>query len=167
MAKIEVTVQIIQDAIAGFLKNKVGATKVYNNPNQQGTEFPAWFIHLIPLTGISYPAVGGRLLRNFQIDLVYTEQYNLVDLYDIYLQKAEEMDYLLEYIEYPYKVLNEDGTVEIEIALIRPMNKEWSIDLQSLHYKFQLNLHVRRYEGDNPKMMVIEELHEYVTEYRE
>ena len=59
--------------------------------------------------------------------------YNLPDLQQKYQQAAETLDLRME--TFPYS----DGT---DTALLRTHDREWRIDLDALHYKFELRVWV-------------------------
>lgn len=159
MAEIVVSLLGIQDSIAGVLRRDMGAVNVYNNPNQQNTHYPAWFINFISPSGIDQPTTG-RMMRKLKFDIFYKLDKNITDLYDQYISMADRMDEKLELIPYP--------SIEQPETLIR-VNKDrkWTIALDALHYLCNINVLVTRSEEDVVKMMVIQELNETVTLYED
>lgn len=162
--KPQISIALVQEALAAYLRQYAGAVNVYRNPNQQDTELPCWFVNLMPPSGIE-KAVGNRYWRTFGFDLCYMEQFNLPDLYNRYIAKAEILDETLGLLAYPYMYQKkEDSEPEQRYAYIHTSNRQWVPGLDMLHYRFEVQLRVSRTFDDNAKMMVIEELHEFVKE---
>ena len=65
------------------------------------------------------------------IDLVYLLEYNLPNLQQLYQAAGEQLDLLME--TFPYSDGETKGT-----ALLRTYDREWNIDLDELHYRFEL-----------------------------
>ena len=59
------------------------------------------------------------------------EDYNLPDLQQRYLAMAEALDLSMEI--FPYTDGSGEGSV-----LLRTYDRKWNIDLDALHYKFEL-----------------------------
>ena len=78
---------------------------------------------------------SGRFLRQIGLDLTYLVDYNLPNLQQLYQTAAEALDLVMESVPYT------DG-VTGETALLRTYNREWRIDLDALHYKFELQVWV-------------------------
>nr|DAW43773.1 MAG TPA: hypothetical protein [Caudoviricetes sp.] len=78
---------------------------------------------------------SGRFLREIGLDLVYRERYNLPNLQELYQTAAEQLDLLME--TFPYS----DGTTA-GTSLLRTYEREWNIDLDAMHYKFELHVRV-------------------------
>lgn len=162
--KPEVTISLVQQALAAYLRQYAGASHVYRNPNQQDTKLPCWFINLMPPSGID-KSVDNRYWRTFGFDLAYMEQFDEPDLYNHYLAKAEILDETLGLFAYPYMYQEtEESEPEQRYALIHTSNRQWTVGRDMLHYRFEVQLRVSRVYDDNIKMMVIEELNEFVKE---
>lgn len=161
-----ISINSVIDAIAGNLRDKAGATYVYNNPNQQNTQYPCWFINLVPTNSIDRVTMA-RNLRSLTIDLVYHEQINEIILFDNYIAQAEILDEKLLFIDYPYSFRDDEGNTISGIAKIRTIERHWTIDRTALHYMFTLPFHVTIKEEEHIKMMRIEELNETVTIYED
>lgn len=84
---------------------------------------------------------GGRWLRRIGLDLTYLEDYNLTDLQRRYQKAAEALDLVLE--TFPYT----DGA---DTTLLRTYDREWRIDADALHYKFELRAFVSLPEAFAP-----------------
>ena len=84
---------------------------------------------------------AGRWLRTIGLDITYLEDYNLPNLQQLYQRVAEVLDLVME--TFPYS----DGT---DATLLRTYDREWNIDLDALHYKFELRVWVKLPEDFNP-----------------
>jgi len=146
--KPEISVDIISLSLAGTLEAQFPDSTVYDNPNQQGTELPAWFIIFMPGTSIN-KEIGNRYKRTLNVDLVYLEDFNLADLYDRYRRAAERLDEILDKLSSP------DGA---EQWLIHTFDRKWRIDPSALHYEFRLEIRVSVGKQPDPKMRRIEKL---------
>ena len=69
--------------------------------------------------------------------------YNLPNMQQLYQAAAEALDLVME--TFPYT----DGTTE-GTSLLRTYEREWRIDLDALHYKFELQVWVELPEDFNP-----------------
>jgi hypothetical protein len=86
---------------------------------------------------------AGRHLRQIGLDLTYLVEYNLTNMQQLYQAAAEALDEVME--TFPYT----DGTTE-ETALLRTYDREWRIDLDAMHYKFELQVWVSVPETEVP-----------------
>lgn len=150
--KPEINLELISRALAGVLAAEFPTSTVYDNPNQQKTKLPAWFINFMPGSSIK-KQVDNRYMRTLRVDLVYLDEYNLPDLYDRYKSAAERLDEVLELFAYDY-----DG----EQYLIRTYDRQWKMDLAALHYELRLEIRVSIEKPPQPKMEAIEELSERI-----
>ena len=82
------------------------------------------------------------------------QDYNLPNLQQLYEATAEVLDIALE--NFPYN----DGE-STQTVLIKTHNREWNIDLDALHYKFDIEERVI-IPKKNIKMQTIQELNEEV-----
>ena len=67
----------ILDSLAGVLQGRYPDYPVYYSPNQQGTEYPCFFIFFMPSEIKSQP--GSRYMRDLGVDIVFVQQRNIVD----------------------------------------------------------------------------------------
>lgn len=74
---------------------------------------------------------GGFWRRRLGLDLTYLLDYHLPDLQRRYQAAAEVLDLVME--TFPYSDGITPGT-----TLLRTYGREWSIDLDALHYRFEL-----------------------------
>ena len=90
-------------------------------------------------------------LRTLSLDLTYLEDYNLPDLQRRYQRAGEALDLVME--TFPYT----DGT---DMMLVRTYERECRIDLDAMHYQFELRERVlipREYAKMN-KMLYDEDI---------
>lgn len=127
------TVKSIARSLADYLSPSFEGVTFYEDPNQQGSRTPCMFLQQ------RYAYVESRLsgyfLRRIGLDLTYLADYNLPNMQRLYEQAAETLDILLD--TFPYS--NEDGNGS---TLLRAYDREWRIDPDALHYKFDLKVRV-------------------------
>ena len=126
------TISTIAKSLADYLAPSFPGVTFYEDPNQQDSKPPMMFLqqryaHIEPRRN------NGYYLRGIGLDLTYLVDYNLPDLQQQYQQAAEQLDLRME--TFPYS----DGT---DTALLRTYEREWRIDLDALHYKFELRVWV-------------------------
>ncbi len=126
------TISTIAKSLADYLAPSFPGVTFYEDPNQQDSKPPMMFLqqryaHIEPRRN------NGYYLRRIGLDLTYLGDYNLPDLQQQYQQAAEQLDLRME--TFPYS----DGT---DTALLRTYEREWRIDLDALHYKFELRVWV-------------------------
>lgn len=148
------TVSTIAKSLAGYLAPVLPGVAMYEDPNQQGSQPPCMFLQTrynrLKLE------MGGYWLRTLGLDLTYLLDYNLSDLQRQYQAAAEALDRVME--TFPYS----DGSGEGR-ALLRTYDREWTVDLDAMHYKFELRERVTLPKPDVPKMQELE-LHQYMEE---
>ena len=135
------TISTISQSLADYLASTFPGVTFYENPNQQGTQTPCMFLQ----QRYSYIKVktAGRFLRQIGLDLTYLEDYNLPNMQQLYEAAAESLDEVME--AFPYS----DGTTE-GTALLRTYNREWRIDLDAMHYKFEIQVWVEVQDTGTP-----------------
>ncbi|MCI9677904.1 MAG: hypothetical protein HFF77_02870 [Oscillospiraceae bacterium] len=133
------TIQTIARSLADYLAPHLPGVSFYEDPNQQGSEMPCAFLQ----QRFSYLTLrtGGRWLRRIGLDLTYLEDCNLPNLQQRYQSAAEALDLVLE--TFPYS----GGTSS---TLLRTYDREWRIDADALHYKFELRAFVSLPEAFAP-----------------
>lgn len=124
------TVATVARSLADYLAPLFPGVKFFEDPNQQGSQPPCLFLQ----QRYSRLALetGGYWLRTIGLDLTYLVDYNLPDMQQLYQQAAEILDLSME--TFPYSD-QEDGSGTV---LLRTYDRQWSIDLDALHYKFEL-----------------------------
>ena len=126
---MNLTVSTISKSLADYLAPSFPGVTFYEDPNQQGSRPPMMFLQT--RTNRLALETGGFWLRTLGVDLVYLLDYNLPDLQRRYQAAGEALDLLME--TFPYSDGTTDGTV-----LLRTYDRAWNIDLDELHYKFEL-----------------------------
>lgn len=137
-------------SLAAYLAPYFPGVTFYTGPNQQGTEPPCMFLQ----QRYSYPDLqqDGRRRLRIGLDLAYLLDYNLPNMQLQYQEAADTLNVVME--TFPYS----DGT---DTALLRTYDKESRIDLDALHYKFEVRVWVSLPE--TPIMMQTMDYTEDVT----
>lgn len=123
------TVSTISKSLANYLAPSFPDVTFYEDPNQQGSKPPMMFLQT--RTNRLELETGGYWRRIMGLDLVYLLEYNLPNLQRLYQAAGEQLDLLME--TFPYS----DGTTEGTV-LLRTYDREWNIDLDELHYRFEI-----------------------------
>lgn len=118
-------------SLAAYLAPYFPGVTFYPGPNQQGTEPPCMFLQ----QRYSYPDLqqDGRRRLRIGLDLAYLLDYNLPNMQLQYQEAADTLNVVME--TFPYS----DGA---DTALLRTYDKEARIDLDALHYKFEVRVWV-------------------------
>lgn len=125
------SVSNVAKSLGDYLAPSLPGVSFYEDPNQQNSAMPCAFLQ--QRYARMEKQTGGRWLRRIGLDLTYLEDYNLVDLQRRYQSAAEALDLALE--TFPYS----DGT---DTAPLRAYDREWRVDADALHYKFELRVTV-------------------------
>lgn len=135
------TISTVAKSLAAYLEPYFPNVTLLQNPTQQNANPPCMFLQ----QRYSFIKVktAGRFLQKIGLDLVYRERYNLPNLQELYQAAAEQLDLLME--TFPYS----DGTTE-GTALLRTYEREWRIDQDAMHYKFELQVWVEQPETITP-----------------
>lgn len=148
------TIETMADALAKHLKPLFPSVSFYEDPNQQGTKMPCMFLQQ-RYSNIKLET-GGYYLRTIGLDLTCLENYHLPDLQKRYQKTAEILDLHME--TFPYT----DDT-QAEPVQIRTYGRQWRIDLDALHYQFEIRERVS-IPKETVKMQNIEKYREEVVE---
>lgn len=134
------TISNIAPSLASYLSAYFPGVSFYEDPNQQGTQCPCMFLQ----QRYSYIELrqNQRYLRRIGLDLTYLEDFNLPNMQQLYQNAAEVLDEQLE--TFPYS----DGETT---SLLRTYDRSWTIDLDAMHYKFELQVWV--YEQKDEALM--------------
>ena len=135
------TLPELAKSLADYLAPYFPPTAFYEDPSQQGGAFPCAFLQ--QRSGGVQGRLNGCRQRRVRLDLVYLEDYNLPDLHRRYLSAAERLDGLMDKIPYI------SGG---ETALLHTYEREWSVDADALHYKFELRPRDVAAGGGTPMM---------------
>lgn len=144
------TITTMARSLADYLAPVLPGVTFYEDPNQQDSVMPCAFLQ--QRFSFLELRTGGRWLRRIGLDLTYLEDYNLTDLQQRYQKAAEALDLVME--TFPYT----DGKAT---TLLRTYDREWRIDADALHYKFELQVFVSLPEAFNPMEQM--DYHEEVT----
>lgn len=106
------------------------------DPTQQAGVMPCMFLQQRS-SNIKNQVGVNRYLRTIRLDLTYLEDYNLPNLQELYQNTAEALDLVMDSFIYQYE---EDGLIKIN--KMQTYDREWNIDLDALHYKFELRVMV-------------------------
>lgn len=144
---IQIDTATIHKSFAQILAEIDKTATIYDNPNQQATKLPAWFIvHREPVR--VERENKRRTWLVYSIDIYYMVEYNLPSLYDIYRRIAEALDLQLTYLPiYGY-----------EGACVHVLDRSWEVALNAMKYSTTLRLHVSNEIVEPPYMRVIEDL---------
>lgn len=145
------TVENVARSLAEYLAPVLPGVKFYENPRQQGTKPPCMFLQQ-RYSNIK-AKIGGRFFRTIGLDLTHLLGYNRPDLQQRYQEAAEALDLVME--TFPYQ----DGE---ETAPLRTYDRDWRINLDSMHYKFELRVWEEPKRERNPMQTL--EHHEEVTD---
>lgn len=155
---MNLTVDTIAQSLADYLLPLFPGVTLIQNPTQQnsgqnGVNVPCMFLQ----QRYSYITLqtGGYYYRRIGLDLTYLVDYNLTNLQELYQAAAETLDLNME--TFPYS----DGTTDSTV-LLRTYDREWRIDLDAMHYKFEIRERVS-IPITETKMQTIQELNEEVT----
>ena len=140
------TIANIINSIAGVLREGYPDYPVYDSPNQQGTDFPCFFIFLMPST-IS-AEVDGRFYRDLGIEVIFVQQRNIVNENAEIQAIQEYLDENLELFQYS------DGSGEP--VLLHTYERQATTEDDELHYQFHIRQRVSALREPNP-MMTMEE----------
>lgn len=137
-------------SLAAYLAPYFPGVTFYPGPNQQGTEPPCMFLQ----QRYNCPDLqqDGRRRLRIGLDLAYLLDYNLPNMQLQYQEAADTLNVVME--TFPYS----DGA---DTALLRTYDKESRIDLDALHYKFEVRVWVSLPE--TPVMMQTMDYTEDVT----
>ena len=128
--------------LAAYLAPSFPGVTFYEDPNQQGSKAPMMFLQQ-RYAYVEPRRNNGYYLRRIGLELTYLVDYNLPNMQQLYQAAAESLDLVME--TFPYT----DGTTE-DTTLLRTYDREWRIDLDAMHYKFELKVWVELPEDFNP-----------------
>lgn len=122
------TIENLIQSIAAQLKTAYPYCPVYASPNQQGTEYPCFFVFVVPTSGIS-DQLSGRSKRDIELDVVYVQERNSADANMELYGVAEMLDELLDMVSY------KDGS---ETVLLHTHDRTYDIEDMELHYHLRI-----------------------------
>ena len=130
-----VTLTTLARSLADYLAPVLTGFTFYEDPSQQRLVTPCAFLQT--RYGRWEQEVGGYWIRTLGLDLTCLEDYNLPNLQQRYQRTAEALDEVMA--RFPYS----DGSDKLPV-LLRAHDRDWRINLDALHYKFELRLRVHR-----------------------
>lgn len=137
---------LVHKSFTSVLQKITPNAHIYDNPNQQGTKIPAWFIvHREPVT--IERDLDKRAWLTYGIDLYYMLDYNLPRTFDSYSSVADALNTELKYLTIYGTTFN-----------VHVQNRSWSLQLDCLRYSTTLKFRVSETEEPETKMQVIEDL---------
>lgn len=126
------TISTIAKSLADYLAPSFPGVTFYEDPNQQGSKPPMLFLQQ-RYAYVEPRRNNGYFLRRIGLDLTYLVDYNLPNMQQLYQAAAEQLDLLMEAVPYT------DGTGS---TLLRAYDREWRVDLDAMHYQFELQVWV-------------------------
>lgn len=133
------TVSTIAASLAAYLSPLFPDVTFYENPNQQGTNPPCMFLQ--QRYSFMKRRTSGQWLRTIGLDLTYLEDYNLPNMQQLYQAAAETLEIAMD--AFPYS----DGT---STTTVLTYDRDSRIDLDAMHYKFELRAIVELPETETP-----------------
>ena len=133
------TVSTIAASLAAYLSPLFPGVTFYQNPNQQGTDAPCMFLQ--QRYSFVKRRTSGQWLRTIGLDLTYLEDYNLPNMQELYQAAVETLDGAMD--AFPYS----DGT---STATVLTYDRDSRIDLDAMHYKFELRVVVEQPQTGTP-----------------
>lgn len=126
-------------SIASQLDGKFPNIPVYADTNQQGTDYPCFFVFLMDPT--IEDEIDTRRRRNIGVDIVYVQQRNMPDIDSNNAAMIEALDELFDTVEY-FEPVDEGETPE-PVPLHCFENAAHITD-DDLHYQFRIKVRVSR-----------------------
>lgn len=133
------TVSTIAASLAAYLSPLFPGVTFYENPNQQGTNPPCMFLQ--QRYSFMKRRTSGQWLRTIGLDITYLEDYNLPNMQQLYQAAAETLEIAMD--AFPYS----DGT---STTTVLTYDRDSRIDLDAMHYKFELRVIVELPETETP-----------------
>lgn len=148
---IELSTQLIHASIAQVLQSIDPNAEIFDNPTQQGSPYPAWYIvHRQPVE--RQREVGNRYVLVYYIDIWYMLKQNITRLYDQYTVVAEQLEERVEHLP----IYGYEGVV------VHTHDNSWGLELNAMKYSITLRLRCSRNTAPVEKMRVIEDLQVFI-----
>lgn len=149
---IQIDTPTVHRSIAQALRGVTPEATIYDNPNQQATRLPAWFIvHREP---VRIEREISRWVLVYALDLVYMLDFNITGLYDKYSAIADALDLALVYLE----IYGSGG------AKTHVYERSWQLDMSGLKYSLELRFRVAPNTKLKEYMQVIEDLQVFLKD---
>ena len=140
------TLDNVINSLAGVLTAQYPDYPVYASPNQQGTDYPCFFIFFMPSKIEKH--MNDRFLRDLGVDVVFVQQRNIVNGNAEIQAIAEYLDGALDLFDYV------DGRGRK--AKIRTFERQWQTEDDEMHYQFHIRQRVS-IPRNNELMQIMEE----------
>ncbi len=140
------TLENVINSLAGVLTAQYPDYPVYASPNQQGTDYPCFFIFFMPSKIEKH--MNDRFLRDLGVDIVFVQQRNIVNGNAEIQAIAEYLDGTLELFDYVGSI---GGT-----SKIRTFERQWQTEDDEMHYQFHIRQRVS-IPRNNELMQIMEE----------
>lgn len=130
---MESSIENIFEGIAAILASEY-SYPIYTSTNQQGTQYPCFFIFQMPST--MEQEIGNRYMRDIGIDIVFVQQRNITSAEREIRNVAEFLDYALDNI----KVTDQGGNT----AILSTYERQYQTEDFELHYKLKVKCRVSK-----------------------
>lgn len=140
------TLDNVINSLAGVLTAQYPDYPVYASPNQQGTDYPCFFIFFMPSKIEKH--MNDRFLRDLGVDVVFVQQRNIVNGNAEIQAIAEYLDGALDLFDYV------DGRGWK--AKIHTFERQWQTEDDEMHYQFHIRQRVS-IPRNNELMQIMEE----------
>lgn len=145
-----ISTDLVHKSLATVAASIVPNSFIYDNPNQQGTHLPAWFIvHREPVRIERENKRRAWLI--YGIDLYYMLELNTPRVFDEYAQVGDALDVALTYLP----LYDSDVIVHV-------YERSWELAMNCLKYSLTLRFRVSPEVALVPKMQVIEDLRTFI-----
>ena len=125
---VEISTEIVHKSLAAVAASIVPNSYVYDNPNQQGTHLPAWFIvHREPVRIERENQRRAWII--FGIDLYYMIELNTPRVFDEYARVGDALDCALTYL----RIYGTDKLVHV-------FERSWELAMNCLKYSLTLRI---------------------------
>ena len=125
------SIQHMVESIATMLTGQFPSISVYASPNQQGTDFPCFFVFLMPSE--TNDQIDRIEKRDLNFDVVYVQERNIPNAFEDIHGVADALDELFDMVQYS----DFEDTPAVFVPL-HTHDKKYSIEDQELHYKFRV-----------------------------
>jgi len=125
------------------LKGKYPQYSVFGSPTQQGADPPCFFVFFLPDSGVERQ-MGSSSMRNIGVDIVFVQETNALNAYQMAEEVADFLDENLHRIPYGQ-------------ACLHTHERNWNIE-DELHYQFKIRERVRIPDTD-PDILEVESYH--------
>jgi len=137
---------LVHKSFSDVINKVTPGAHIYDNPNQQGTKLPAWFIvHRDPVTITR--DLDKRAWLTYGIDLYYMLELNMPRTFDSYSTVADALNTELKYL-----------TIYGTQFKTHCIDRSWQLKLDCLCYSVTLKFRVSETEEPETKMQVIDDL---------